>query len=207
MPVGDFRLQWIHFTPKLLKALIPTWEVNQRNEGKSLGKYQFLQSLLEFKISAYLLEEYRGAWQATVHGIMKNWTWLSNYHELFAWLSLLCFCSSLFAPSWFFSLLSSSFNSHPLLSLIFIIMINLCLMSIYYAPETVVSVCMHSPNLSLMITLRGRHSCYPSVEMRLKELKLLKTTAASSAKMFWLQVFKTRILFPFLSVSSFALKF
>ena len=149
----------------------------------------------------------RGAWQVIVHGIAKNWTWLSNYHQLFALLSLLCFCSSLFAPSWFFSLLSSSFNSHPLSSLIFIIMINWCLMSIYYGPFimdhllwTVVSLRMHSPSLSLMITLWGGHSCYPSVEARLKELKLLKTTAASSAKMFWLQVFKTLILFSFLSL-------
>ena len=25
----------------------------------------------------------RGAWQATIHGVMKSQTWLSNYHFLF----------------------------------------------------------------------------------------------------------------------------
>ena len=24
----------------------------------------------------------RGAWQATVHGVAKSWTWLSNFHSL-----------------------------------------------------------------------------------------------------------------------------
>lgn len=46
---GDFRPQWINFPSKSLKVLIPTWGVNQRNEGKSLGEHQFVQSLWEFK--------------------------------------------------------------------------------------------------------------------------------------------------------------
>ena len=33
----------------------------------------------------------RGAWQATVHGVTKSWTWLSNFHftslPLFLWIS------------------------------------------------------------------------------------------------------------------------
>ena len=64
---------------RLIKNI--SWTLNLWFPGFSLDIYQ--QILADGYVGSWRLQKYsmdRGAWKATVHGSVKSWIWLSDYH-------------------------------------------------------------------------------------------------------------------------------
>ena len=60
------------------------WEDSLEKETANLSRNSVLEKSMD-----------RGAWQATVHGVAKSWTWLSNYHSLINFIGQSDFLSPL----------------------------------------------------------------------------------------------------------------
>ena len=54
----------------------------QETQVWSLGQEDFLEKGTAYPLQYHCLEDSmdRGAWAATVHGVTKSWTWLSNQY-------------------------------------------------------------------------------------------------------------------------------
>ena len=82
------QISWASLMAHIVKNLPPAWET----WIQSLGWEDPLEEgvATHSSILAWRIPMDRGSWQATVHGIDKSWTWLSNFHFSSTQVHIIC---------------------------------------------------------------------------------------------------------------------